>query len=490
MASGASRPDTPTRSADDRPLSVSALASRIDGALKSGIPGRVRVIGQVGGFRDRTHWYFNLSDQGAVVGAVMFASSARRSKVVPEDGLEVIATGRIDFYAPGGKVSLVVDRIEPVGAGAAQLALRKLLEEARALGWLDPERKRALPAFPRQIGVVTSRTGAALQDVINTVARRCPAVGLVVVDARVQGERASLEVRRAVRALGAARDRLGIDAIIVTRGGGSSEDLAAFNDKELARAIVESPVPVVAAIGHETDTTLAELVADERCATPTQAAMRLTPEREALAEQVSSLSARLRRSLQERGRNERRRVETLGARPVLRDPSQIVRARRERIDGLGVRLRQALRGGGNAEQRRLAALGLRLERRRPGEQHARRQERLRALGARLSRGIRVTVAQEREAIDALERELNAVGPMSVLARGFSATMDEDGRLVRSVEDVRPGQRLITRVLDGSLSSTVEGAAGERLAPAPPTERKRRRRRAADADQMDLFGGGG
>lgn len=490
MASGDSRSDTPRRSADDRPLSVSALAAKIDASLKAGIPGRVRVIGQVGGFRDRTHWYFNLSDEGAVVGAVMFASSARRSKVTPEDGLEVVASGRIDFYAPGGKVSLVVDKIEPVGAGAAELALRRLLEEVRALGWLDPERKRALPTFPRRIGIVTSRTGAALQDVINTVARRCPGVGLVVVDARVQGEKASNEVRRAVRGLGRERVRLGIDAIIVTRGGGSAEDLAAFNDKELARAIVESPVPVVAAIGHETDTTLAELVADERCATPTQAAMRLTPEREALEEQVASLGARLRRSLEERGRYERRRVDAMGSRPVLRDPAQIVRLRRERLEALDGRLRQALRGASHAQQRRLASLGLRLERKRPGEQHARRQERLRAHGARLSRGIRVAVSQEREAIDALERELNAVGPMSVLARGFSATLDEQGRLVRSVDDVRAGQRLTTRVSDGSLTSTVDGAPGERHTPAPTPKRSRRKRGAPDPSQMDLFGGGG
>ncbi len=490
MASGGSPPERPKRSADDRPLSVSALASQIDGALKSGIPGRVRVVGQVGGFRDRTHWYFNLSDEGAVIGAVMFASSARRSKVTPEDGLEVVVSGRIDFYAPGGKVSLVVDKIEPVGAGAAELALRRLLEEVRALGWLDPERKRPLPAFPRRIGVVTSRTGAALQDVINTVSRRCPGIGLLVVDARVQGEKASDEVRRAIRGLGAAHERLGIDAIIVTRGGGSAEDLAAFNDKEVARAIVESPVPVVAAIGHETDTTLAELVADERCSTPTQAAMRLTPEREALQEQVASLGARLGRSVRERARGERQRVGAMGARPVMRDPRRIVRLQRDRLDALSGGLRHGLRGAGSAGQRRLASLALRLERKRPGELHARRHERLAALGERLGRGVRVVAAQEREAVDALERELNAVGPMSVLARGFSATLDADGRLIRSVEGVRPGQRLTTRVNDGSFASTVEGAPGERHAPAPPPKRSRRKRGAPDPSQMDLFAGGG
>ncbi len=490
MASGGSRPDQPRRSADSHPLSVSALAAKIDSALKASIPKRVRVIGQVGAFRDRTHWYFNLSDPESVVGAVMFASLARRSKFAPEDGMEVVVSGRVDFYAPGGKVSLIVDKIEPVGAGAAELALRKLLEEVRALGWLDPQRKRQLPTFTRRIGVVTSRTGAALQDVINTASRRCPGVGLVLVDARVQGESAADEVRRAIRALGGASERLGVDAIIVTRGGGSPEDLAAFNDKELARAIVESPVPVVAAIGHETDTTLAELVADERCSTPTQAAMRLTPEREALREQVASLSARLRRSLDERVRFERQRTASLAARSVLRDARQIVRLRQDQLGALSGRLRHALRRAGGSEHRRIASLGLRLERKRPGEIHARRQERLVALGERLHRGARVVISQEREAVDALERELNAVGPMSVLARGFSATFDGQGRLVRSVDQLIPGQRITTRVSDGSFASSVEGAPGERYAPAPPPRRTRRKRGAPDPSQMDLFRGDG
>jgi exodeoxyribonuclease VII large subunit len=491
MASGDASPETtPRRSADDRPLSVSALASKIDGALKAGVPGRVRVIGQVSGFRDRTHWYFNLADEGAVIGAVVFASVARRAKVRLEDGLEVVASGRIDFYAPGGKVSLIVDKVEPVGAGAAELALRRLIEEVRALGWLDPERKRPLPTYPRRIGVVTSRTGAALQDVINTVARRCPGVGLLVVDARVQGENAATEVRRAIRGLGDRHEHLGVDAIIVTRGGGSAEDLAAFNDKELARAIVESPVPVVAAIGHETDTTLAELVADERCSTPTQAAMCLTPDRGALREQAASLASRLRRSIDERLRFERQRVRHAAGRPVLRDPRQITRVRREVVDALDRRLRQALRSAGAAERARLAAIRLRLERKRPGEVQARRQERVRALAGRLRRGIGVALTQEREAVDALERELNAVGPMSVLARGFSATLDAEGRLVRSVEQITPGQRLTTRLADGSFGSTVEGPEGPRHAPAPRPRRSRRRRGPADPSQMDLFDGAG
>ncbi|MCA9289351.1 MAG: exodeoxyribonuclease VII large subunit, partial [Phycisphaerales bacterium] len=281
----------------DRPMSVAALAGLIAGALET-LPRPVRVAGEISGLRDRTHWYFDLKDADAVVSCVMFASAARKAGFVPENGQAVVAGGRVEFYAKGGKVSLICDRLEPVGAGALELAFRKLVGEIRALGWFDPERKRALPTFPRRIAVVTSRTGAALQDVLDTARRRCPAVDIAVVDVRVQGDRAAGEVAAAIEWLGRRHTHLGIDAILVTRGGGSMEDLWAFNEKPVAAAIVACPVPVVAAIGHETDVTIAELVADERAATPTQAAMRLIPDRAALGEQVEAVASALRGSIE------------------------------------------------------------------------------------------------------------------------------------------------------------------------------------------------
>ncbi len=481
------------RSAADRPLSVSALASLIDGAIRDGLPAKVRVVGEITNLRHRTHYYFDLSDGDAVINAVFFASAAKRSRTPLEIGTEVVATGRVDYYAPNGRVSLVVERVDPVGVGAGQLAMQKLLAELRALGWLDPEAKRPLPVFPRRIAVVTSRTGAALQDVIDTVRKRCPAVGLLVVDARVQGEAAAGEVRGAIRALSASHERLGVDAIIVTRGGGSAEDLAAFNDRGIAEAIHECEVPVVAAIGHETDTTIAELVADERCATPTQAAMRLTPDRAALREQVETLRRRMARTLGDRASFERRRVDALARRPVLADPREIVRLRRGELVWLGGRLDRATGERVGRAVRRLERLGSRLERGRPTVVHARRAERLDALRARLARAVRVTHERERDRLDGLERELHAVGPMAVLARGFSTTLDERGRLVRTIEGLRPGQHLQTRLADGSVRSVVESTGeGGQAPPAPPPPRKRTRRPRHDPgpDQMDLFAGGG
>lgn len=481
------------------PLTVSQLAAKIAGVIAANFKAKVRLIGEVSGFRERTHWYFDLKDTEAVVNCVMFAGAARKSRHTPANGAQVLVSGRVEYYEKLGRVTLIVEHVEPVGAGAIDQALRSLIEEARRLGWLDEARKRALPPFPRRIAVVTSRTGAALQDVIDTMRRRCPAVGVVLVDARVQGEGAAAEVAAAIRWLGRASDRLGVDAILVTRGGGSKEDLWAFNERIVAEAIVNSPIPVVAAIGHETDTTLAELVADLRCATPTQAAMRLTPDRAALAEQLDAMSSRLRNALIRDTREHRRRIETVTR-----------------------MLRQTALGCTGRVAHTLERLARRLESHRPAAAQARRQASLATAQARLESAMRARVyAWDVEPVAArlarsveslregaslrlgsLERQLSAIGPASVLKRGFSYTMREDGTIVRSTKDARPGDRLRTTVADGVVQSIVEGGSEPAASRSPdsPTAATPRNRRpssnrpgadrdAPGDDQMDLFKGG-
>lgn len=465
-------------------LTVSQLAAAVSGALERGLPGSVRVIGQVGGARERTHWYFDLKDSSAVVACVMFASNVRRLRFVPAEGLEVVATGRVEFYAKQGRLTLIVDRLEPVGAGAMELAYRALLEEIRGLGWLDGARKRPLPAFPRRIAVLTSRTGAALQDVMDTALRRFPPLELVLVDVRVQGDGAAEEIAAALRWVGRRRDELGLDAVLITRGGGSREDLWAFNERVLAAAIVESPLPVVAAIGHETDTTIAELVADLRAATPTQAVMRLTPDAAALSEQISSMERRLRVAIERR----------LDHQWTL---EQLARA-----------LRAAAGQAVLREQERVARLGTMLERHRPVAVLARRgatilelEARLRAtIGGRLlaadlagqadrlERAIGQRLRSAHERLASLGRHLASIGPRAVLERGYSYTLREDGRLVRSASDVRAGDRLRTRLAEGEVRSIVDGEGHG------PQGRRRAGRRderpaeesAQNPEQMDLF----
>ncbi|MDX9912017.1 MAG: exodeoxyribonuclease VII large subunit [Phycisphaerales bacterium] len=501
----------PGPDAGDGAWSVSALARAIEHALSASLPASVRVVGEVSNRRERTHVYFDLKDEGAVVSCAMFQSVARKHGAVIADGRCVLLSGRVEWYAAGGRLSLIVTKAEPVGEGALEARLRALVAELRGLGYFDAERKRPLPTFPRNIGVVTSRSGAALQDVLDTIRRRCPAVGVVLADARVQGEGAAAEVARAIRTLGRARTELAIDAVLVTRGGGSIEDLWAFNERVVADAVRDCPVPVVCAIGHETDVTIAELVADERAATPTQAAMRLTPDRVALARQVSSERMRLGQAILRVLRDARHRTIVATRGTALEDPELLTRAARERFDsatrtiawGVSARTREA--------HARLARLAARLARVRPEAALARRRARIDAAGGRLARAIAgrvdasglarlhdrlarsmgVALREGDLRLESLERELDAVGPGRVLARGYSVTLDARGRVVREVGDAPAGSAITTRLARGSVTSVVQGDGREsgtparEIVPSPPAAARRRLARP-DPEQMGLF----
>ncbi|MBO6739263.1 MAG: exodeoxyribonuclease VII large subunit [Phycisphaerales bacterium] len=475
----------------DHPISVSELASSIDHALRGGLPARVTVEGEISSLSHRTHYYFSLKDDKSVIGAVLFASAAKRSATKPEHGQRVIARGRVEFYAPAGRVSLIVSSITPIGEGALEQRYRKLVEQLREQGWFDQESKKPLPTFPRRVAIVTSKDGAAVQDVIDTFARRCPAVELTIVDVRVQGDQAKGQVSHAIRSLNLNRNRLGIDAIIVTRGGGSLEDLWAFNEPEVAQAIFQSELPVIAAIGHESDTTIAELVADERAATPTQAAMRLSPDRNALLEQLTSLQARLRRGAGNRIRFEQQRLRQIQTSRSMGDPREVLSVHRDRLEALDGRARSGVRHQIAAERAILDKLAIRLTRVQPAAVHARRQERVEQLAARLCRVMSRAIAQRREDLDHTARELHAIGPAQVLSRGYTLTLGDDGKAIRSTQDTKPGEVLETVLSDGRIRSRVEEegrGADPRLTPTKPAPR--RKKRSADRGHGDgpgLFG---
>lgn len=477
--------------AGDRPISVSELASSIDHALRAGLPARVTVEGEISSLSHRTHYYFSLKDDKSVIGAVLFASAAKRSATRPEHGQRVIARGRVEFYAPAGRVSLIVTSITPVGEGALEQRYKQLVEQLREQGWFDPEIKKPLPTFPRRVAIVTSKDGAAVQDVIDTFARRCPSIELTIVDVRVQGDQAKGQVSRAIRSLNTNRDRLGIDAIIVTRGGGSLEDLWAFNEPEVAQAIFQSELPVIAAIGHETDTTIAELVADERAATPTQAAMRLSPDRNALLEQLSSLQARLSRGASHRIRFERQRLLQIQTSRSMGDPREVLSVHRDRLDALFGRARSGVRHQIASERAFLDKLAIRLTRVQPAAVHARRQERVDQLAARLERVMRRAITQRREDLERTARELHAIGPAQVLSRGYTLTLGDDGKAIRSTQDTKPGAVLETVLSDGRVRSRVEDEgrrADPRLTPTKPApRRKKRSANRKDVDGPGLFG---
>lgn len=435
----------------DRPMSVADLLGVIKTAVNDAIPGKVRVVGEVSNLSDRNHWFFSLKDGQAVIRCVMFASAAKAVRFKARDGVEVVATGRVDVYPAQGQVQLYVDKLEPVGVGELELRLRELINELRGEGYFDPEHKQPLPAIPTRIAVVTSRSAAALQDVIDTTARRWGGCELVLVDVRVQGEAAAPQIAEAINRLSKHGTHLGIDAIILTRGGGSIEDLWAFNERVVADAVWDCKLPIVAAIGHETDVTVAELVADERCATPTQAAMTLVPDRAMMARQVGQASQRLSLALRRRAEQERQRLTAIQRHPAFARPERLVGQAQQRLDNLTQHLARALPAV-------VAGLTPRLD----------------ALTKAMPQAMRRRVSREAEALDALSRELDAVGPSSVLSRGFTYTLGPDGQVLRSAEAASAAGQLTTVFGDGRVDSTVQGSRTQSTLPPAPKPKRRRR----------------
>ncbi len=414
-------PETPQA---DRPMTVGELAGRIKRALADGLPKKVRVVGEVSNLSDRTHWFFSLKEDGAALRCVCFATNAKRVGFKMRDGMQVVCTGRIDFYDAQGSVQLYVDTIEPVGQGALELRLRQMIEELRGLGYFELEHKLPIPTMPTRIAVVTSRQAAALQDVINTAHQRWPGCRLYLYDVRVQGEAAADEIAEALNRLSKHGKQLGIDAVILTRGGGSIEDLWAFNERAVADAVFDCTLPIVAAIGHETDTTVAELVADLRCATPTQAAMTLVPDRESLAHQVHQTGHRLALTLRRRLDQAEHRLVSAARHTLFRQPGKLLEAGSQRVADTARRLNQAM-------PRRLSTEAARL--------------------------------------DALARQLGAVGPQNVLERGFSYTLGPDGKLLRRATDAKPGDRLTSVLADGQVHSVVDADSDGAAPPKPESK---------------------
>jgi exodeoxyribonuclease VII large subunit len=484
--------------ADHGAITVSALASKIDHALKNGLPDRFVVVGEISSLAHRTHYYFSLKDDQAVISAVVFASSARKMGYTPIHGDSVIARGRVEYYAPGGRISLIVTSMMPVGEGGLQRRYKELCDTLRNRGWFDPSQKHELPSFPRRIAVVTSKDGAAVQDVINTLGKRCPCIEIVIVDVRVQGERAVSEIVRAISMLNHRAGELCIDAILLTRGGGSLEDLWAFNEIKVAEAIHESELPIVAAIGHETDTTIAELVADQRCATPTQAAMVLSPDREALEEQLSSVVDRLQRAVGSELRYLRQRLEALTSSRSMSDPREIISVHRDRLSASCDRLLLSARDKIGNQRAQLDRVAIKLARLQPSSVHARREEHLRMVHQRLERVMTRSISRRKDELVSISRELHAIGPAQVLSRGFSVTSRPDGSLVRSIAEVKNGEALVTTLMDGKVHSLVQSpqngkAKGEPDSPDPRLKpkiaaplRRSSKAKPTDRDQLDLF----
>jgi len=442
-------PSSDGRSEEEAPLSVSELVGLVTETLESEYA-EILVVGELTSFKRAAsgHCYLTLSDEAASIDAAMFRGQAIRLTFEPSVGDEVVVRGKISVYAKQGRMQLYVMSMRPVGAGAAQRALEELKRRLAAEGLFAPERKRPLPFLPATIGVVTSRSGAALHDILTTLRRRYRHCHVVLSSAAVQGADAPREL---VAALGALARFGRCDVVIIGRGGGASEDLAAFNDEALVRAVAAFPVPIVSAVGHEVDYSLCDLAADVRAATPTAAAETVVPVYADLVEETTSLERRLRTAAVRYVDHLRHRVGSVRGR--LRDPARLVAGHRQRVDELGMRLERALVGQHRTARVRYDDLRARtqdLGRQYVGDL----RDAVRTLDLRMERAVADRARRAGTGLAELASKLDALSPLAVLERGYSLATRPDGRLVRSASDTAVGQTLDLRFHRGSAQALV------------------------------------
>ncbi|QDU92830.1 exodeoxyribonuclease VII large subunit [Lignipirellula cremea] len=388
--------------------------SQLTGLMKQELEGsfsKVWVCGEVSGVSrpQSGHVYFTLKDEKAQLRAVMWRSTVERLRFELREGIEAVCAGGIDLYPPRGSYQLVVRQMEPLGEGALQLAFRQLHQRLAAEGLFDAELKKPLPQFPRRIAVVTSPTGAAIRDFLEVLRRRWRGVDVLIIPARVQGEGSAREIAAGIRYANQLGDA--VDVLVVTRGGGSLEDLWSFNEEEVVRAVHASALPVVSAVGHEVDITLCDLAADVRALTPSEAAERIAPAQADVEATLLSHQRRMQGRMRQRMAELRRRLDGLSQRSVLRRPLEPVRLRERACDELQQRAARAI-------QRQL--------------QSARRRT------------------------DALASRLEALSPLGVLSRGYSLTRQaDDGAVIQSSEQLQPGDVIHTTFRQGAVVSRVE-----------------------------------
>ncbi|MBQ7301876.1 MAG: exodeoxyribonuclease VII large subunit [Clostridia bacterium] len=391
----------------------------------------VYVVGEISNltaYHTSGHMYFSLKDESGVLRAVMFKSSAMRLKFRPENGMRVIVHGRVTVYAPSGQYQISCDTMEPDGFGALAAAFEQLKSKLGAEGLFDEARKKPIPAFPRAVGVITSPTGAAVRDIINILTRRSPTTKMVLFPTLVQGDGAPKQLSSGIRYFNKYRT---VDVIIIGRGGGSLEELWAFNDETLARTIADSAIPVISAVGHETDFTICDFVSDLRAPTPSAAAELAVPDSEALRHKLTLYRDALDTHIRTKLKTDRMALQTLAAKRVLQTPDSFLQNRRMDVDALTARL--ALSG-----ERRITEASRQLE----------------PLVHALQHAMEKRLHDDRARFLAQTAKLDALNPLSVLTRGYSAVFDDDGHALRTVADMHIGQTVHLRLSDGTADAAV------------------------------------
>ena len=395
------------------------------------------------------HIYFTLKDKNAQIRCALFRQNAARVRQALRDGLAVKVRGKVSLFEGRGDYQLILDSLEPAGDGALRLAFEALKEKLAAEGLFDATSKRTLPAHPQRIGIVSSPTGAVIRDIISVFRRRAPHVALTLVPTAVQGREATPQIVRAIE----LADRGGFDALILARGGGSLEDLWCFNEEAIARAVAACQTPIVSAVGHETDVSIADFVADVRAPTPSAAAELLAPSSTDIRQRLASLRQRLLLRMREHLHREGSRLDGLTRR--LRHPGERLQQQAQRIDDLEQRLLRGIDRRLCAGQERLARLDTRLGAQHPGRTLALLRQRLEHLSQRMPRAMQERLNNRRQQLQGLAQTLHIVSPLATLSRGYSILLDERGQAIRRASQTQPGQRLKARLGEGELEVRVE-----------------------------------
>lgn len=414
----------------------------------------VWVEGEISNYRpaESGHLYFTLKDDAAQLRVVMWRTQARLLRFKPENGMQVIARGRVTVYDQRGELQLSAEYLEPKGAGALQIAFEQLKAKLAAEGLFDRSRKKSIPRLPKRIGIVTSPRGAALHDMLNVLRRRHETVGVLIFPAQVQGDAAPTEVATGVKYFNKTKN---VDVIVVARGGGSLEDLAAFNDEGLARAIAASEIPVISAVGHETDFTITDFVADLRAPTPSAAAELVIESKRMLEEQVETLRRRLARASRYQLQQLKLRLTELAQHGAFARMREAIRKREQRVDDLVYRLAQAEQKMIRARIRRLDVASTRLRhldlRLRLNYFHKQLDTQTAAMQVAMQNGL----ARRRGRLDHFTAQLQALSPTNILERGYALVFDAEGNLVKDATQAEIGSDVTAQVAKGKITATVK-----------------------------------
>jgi exodeoxyribonuclease VII large subunit len=432
---------------------VSEINSLIKGILADVLPEKLVIKGEISNWKHHSsgHCYFSLKDENAVLNCVMWSSDFRLVKFKPADGIAVFASGFIDVYEPQGKYQLYVEKLEPAGVGALQLAFEQMVKRLAAEGLFDEKHKKALPPYPQRIGILTSESGAAIGDIVHSITTRWPCVRLFLYPVPVQGEGAAEEIAEAIRDVNKRNKELKLDLLIVGRGGGSLEDLWAFNEEVLARAIYNSKIPIISAVGHEYDTTIADLVADKHAATPTKAGVVAVPDAKEVMEQLNYFENRIVSETKWKIQSYSEELRNILASSVFKRPKLLIQNAQQRVDELGLKMGQYLKVMLLVARKRLHEVYDKVIRIEPHRFLGKLSVELNNMRNRTNIAMQAVLNKRQMQITAQENRLAGLNPKSVLQRGYSITTNaKTGLLIKKREDVEVGDLIVTELAQENL----------------------------------------